>query len=253
MVLPMAMCGQEELDISRDGSQYSLTTGILPSLGARSNRRVQLRPLIISPYDRRYRFPLHPSTFSLLVFLTNTLDTYIHRFCFYHHHRLMKTSITFPLFRIFFSPFSFLLRFREREKFAFVALFLTEATSLVLLLRFFSFWLDAILLLINSCFVIFSCILLFVSISSSMNAHIGSINNNCFFGLKFFWMYLPLNYFWAKLLYLSVSMSFTVLLLFRNKKPITTTTITKAEISFPFISLFFLKVLFLWDLSNPSI
>lgn len=51
----MTMCGQEELELSRDGSHYSLTTGILPSLGARSNRRVKLRPLIISPYDRRYR------------------------------------------------------------------------------------------------------------------------------------------------------------------------------------------------------
>ncbi|CAI8610248.1 unnamed protein product [Vicia faba] len=55
MVIPMTMCGQEELDLSRDGSHYSLSTGILPSLGARSNRRVKLRPLIISPYDRRYR------------------------------------------------------------------------------------------------------------------------------------------------------------------------------------------------------
>ncbi|GJT62104.1 potassium channel AKT1-like protein [Tanacetum coccineum] len=41
--------------MSRDGSQYSLTTAILPSLGARSNRRVKLREFIISPYDRRYR------------------------------------------------------------------------------------------------------------------------------------------------------------------------------------------------------
>lgn len=51
----MAMCGQEELELSLDGSHYSLSTGILPSLGAKSNRRVKLRPLIISPYDRRYR------------------------------------------------------------------------------------------------------------------------------------------------------------------------------------------------------
>ncbi|KAI7733991.1 hypothetical protein M8C21_014329 [Ambrosia artemisiifolia] len=45
--------------MSRDGShsqsQYSLTTAILPSLGARSNRRVKLGSFIISPYDRRYR------------------------------------------------------------------------------------------------------------------------------------------------------------------------------------------------------
>ncbi|KAJ6698846.1 POTASSIUM CHANNEL AKT1 [Salix purpurea] len=46
----------EELEqLSRDGSHYSLSTGILPSLGARSNPRVQLNRFIISPYDRRYR------------------------------------------------------------------------------------------------------------------------------------------------------------------------------------------------------
>ncbi|KAL8456538.1 hypothetical protein ACS0TY_034671 [Phlomoides rotata] len=36
-------------------SSYSLSTGILPSLGARSNRRIQLPSFILSPYDRRYR------------------------------------------------------------------------------------------------------------------------------------------------------------------------------------------------------
>ncbi|MFS7982272.1 putative cyclic nucleotide-binding domain, potassium channel, voltage-dependent, EAG/ELK/ERG [Helianthus anomalus] len=60
-VFRVSMCGgtQELEQMSRDGShshsQYSLTTAILPSLGARSNRRVKLRNFIISPYDRRYR------------------------------------------------------------------------------------------------------------------------------------------------------------------------------------------------------
>ncbi|KAI3781881.1 hypothetical protein L2E82_11909 [Cichorium intybus] len=56
-VFRVSMCGDaKELEqMSRDGSQYSLTTGILPSLGARSNRRVKLRNFIVSPYDRRYR------------------------------------------------------------------------------------------------------------------------------------------------------------------------------------------------------
>ncbi|CAH2042189.1 unnamed protein product, partial [Thlaspi arvense] len=55
------MCGgpaAAELEIeqlSRDGSHYSFSTGILPSLGARSNRNIKLRNFIISPYDRRYR------------------------------------------------------------------------------------------------------------------------------------------------------------------------------------------------------
>ncbi|XP_078153292.1 potassium channel AKT1-like [Carex rostrata] len=41
--------------ISREGSHYSLASGMLPSLGAKSTRTVKLGPLIISPYDRRYR------------------------------------------------------------------------------------------------------------------------------------------------------------------------------------------------------
>ncbi|KAK9050526.1 hypothetical protein SSX86_030504, partial [Deinandra increscens subsp. villosa] len=58
-VFRVSMCGDaEELEqISRDGSQYSLTTGILPALGvgAATSRRIKLRNFIISPYDRRYR------------------------------------------------------------------------------------------------------------------------------------------------------------------------------------------------------
>ncbi|KAL7102225.1 hypothetical protein ACP275_08G105800 [Erythranthe tilingii] len=54
-----SMCGgaqTEEIEqFSREGSHYSLSTGILPSLGARSNRRIKLRSFIVSPYDRRYR------------------------------------------------------------------------------------------------------------------------------------------------------------------------------------------------------
>lgn len=44
-----------ERELSRDGSHYSISSGILPSLGARSNRRVKLRRFIISPYDHQYR------------------------------------------------------------------------------------------------------------------------------------------------------------------------------------------------------
>ncbi|KAM7512747.1 hypothetical protein LguiB_011622 [Lonicera macranthoides] len=56
-VFRVSMCGgaQEIEQMSRDGSHFSLSTGILPSLGARSNRRVKLRPFILSPYDPRYR------------------------------------------------------------------------------------------------------------------------------------------------------------------------------------------------------
>lgn len=67
-VFRVSVCGQEELEqLSRDGSHYSLSTGILPSLGARSNRRVKLNRFIISPYDRRYRW-WHIPWFSLLGF-----------------------------------------------------------------------------------------------------------------------------------------------------------------------------------------
>ncbi|XP_043725377.1 potassium channel AKT1-like [Telopea speciosissima] len=58
----VSVCGQEMEQLSREGSQYSLTNALLPSLtnallpslGARSNRRIKLRRFIISPYDRRY-------------------------------------------------------------------------------------------------------------------------------------------------------------------------------------------------------
>nr|CAB3477761.1 unnamed protein product [Digitaria exilis] len=58
-----------ERELSRDGSHYSISSGILPSLGARSNRRVKLRPFIVSPYDRRYRFA---ASSSLLVIVANS-------------------------------------------------------------------------------------------------------------------------------------------------------------------------------------
>ncbi|KAL0345108.1 UNVERIFIED_CONTAM: Potassium channel AKT1 [Sesamum radiatum] len=60
LLLRVSMCGggaeaREIEQLSREGSHYSLSTGILPSLGARSNLRVKLRSFIVSPYDRRYR------------------------------------------------------------------------------------------------------------------------------------------------------------------------------------------------------
>ncbi|KAF5938942.1 hypothetical protein HYC85_023201 [Camellia sinensis] len=52
--------GNSELDhISRDDERTSyttLSTGILPSLGAHSNRKSKLRPFIISPFHSRYRY-----------------------------------------------------------------------------------------------------------------------------------------------------------------------------------------------------
>lgn len=49
-------CGGEEFqDLSRDGSQYSLSTGILPALGAMSSQRVNLQRFIITSYNRSYR------------------------------------------------------------------------------------------------------------------------------------------------------------------------------------------------------
>lgn len=55
-MLDFAICRQEvEGELSRDGSQYSISNAILPALGARSNRRVKLRRFIISPHDFRYR------------------------------------------------------------------------------------------------------------------------------------------------------------------------------------------------------
>ncbi|KAK6273140.1 PREDICTED: potassium channel AKT1 [Theobroma cacao] len=42
--------------LSKEGSQYSFSVGVLPSLGPyRSNRKVKLRRFILSPFDPRYR------------------------------------------------------------------------------------------------------------------------------------------------------------------------------------------------------
>ncbi|XP_020583593.1 potassium channel AKT1-like [Phalaenopsis equestris] len=50
-----AMCGREAEAVSRDGSRYSLTGGVLPALGESGSRRLKLRSFVISPYDKRYR------------------------------------------------------------------------------------------------------------------------------------------------------------------------------------------------------
>ncbi|KAL2897783.1 Potassium channel AKT1 [Bienertia sinuspersici] len=55
-----SVCGEKKSEIDRssaDGTttQYSLAQGILPSLGARSNRGVALGRFIVSPFDPRYR------------------------------------------------------------------------------------------------------------------------------------------------------------------------------------------------------
>lgn len=51
-----SLCRQEDIEqLSMDGSHYSFSTGILPSLGGSSARRIKLKWFIISPYDRRYR------------------------------------------------------------------------------------------------------------------------------------------------------------------------------------------------------
>nr|XP_009601875.1 potassium channel AKT1-like isoform X3 [Nicotiana tomentosiformis] len=55
----VSICGaaaKEIEQLSRDGRHYSLSTGILPSLGARTtNRTVKLRRFIIHPSDHHYR------------------------------------------------------------------------------------------------------------------------------------------------------------------------------------------------------
>ncbi|KAL7150722.1 hypothetical protein ABFS83_05G132500 [Erythranthe nasuta] len=56
-----SMCGMKEIEseierVSRDErSSHSVSSGILPALGIHSNRRVKLRPFIISYLDPRYR------------------------------------------------------------------------------------------------------------------------------------------------------------------------------------------------------
>ncbi|NP_001268010.1 inward rectifying shaker-like K+ channel [Vitis vinifera] len=63
--------GEEEAieQLSRDdASHFSVTSAILPSLGARSNRRINLRRFIVSPFDARYR--LWETYLVFLVFYT---------------------------------------------------------------------------------------------------------------------------------------------------------------------------------------
>ncbi|KAL9247847.1 hypothetical protein vseg_021232 [Gypsophila vaccaria] len=65
----------KERTASFDGaSQYSLSNGILPSLGARSNRRVALRRRIVSPFDPHYR--TWEGFLVLLVFYTAWVSPY---------------------------------------------------------------------------------------------------------------------------------------------------------------------------------
>ncbi|KAD6795064.1 hypothetical protein E3N88_05960 [Mikania micrantha] len=103
----VSMCGDKELEqISRDGSQYSLTTAILPSLGARSNRRVKLRSFIISPYDRRYRYTRISYLSDFILFLNafvciNVSDSYVSQvmmMCYsVHIHRRYKCTGISPI------------------------------------------------------------------------------------------------------------------------------------------------------------
>ncbi|GFP92656.1 potassium channel akt1 [Phtheirospermum japonicum] len=53
-----SMCGGAQLAQSQQlssSNHYSLSTGILPHLGARSYQTIKLPSFIVSPYDRRYR------------------------------------------------------------------------------------------------------------------------------------------------------------------------------------------------------
>ncbi|KAL2903061.1 Potassium channel AKT1 [Bienertia sinuspersici] len=55
-----SICGEKTSEVdgsSIDGSttQYSIANDVLPSLGARSHRRIALRRFIVSPFDPRYR------------------------------------------------------------------------------------------------------------------------------------------------------------------------------------------------------
>ncbi|KAL2517599.1 Potassium channel AKT1 [Abeliophyllum distichum] len=75
------MCGMETVEneierISRDDdrSSHSISTGILPSLGAHSNRRIKLRPFIISPFDPHYR--VWETFLIILVFYTSWVSPF---------------------------------------------------------------------------------------------------------------------------------------------------------------------------------
>lgn len=103
--------------LSREGSHYSLSTGILPSLGARSNRRVRLRSFIISPYDRRYRFV------RILIFLLFFWFEFVFGsfalICMYHFSVSLSKSLGFiNEFRFWYFCFSNREEDGKRAKFA---------------------------------------------------------------------------------------------------------------------------------------
>ncbi|RWR72382.1 k transporter family protein [Cinnamomum micranthum f. kanehirae] len=47
--------GSEKEHLYKEGSHFSISSGVLPPLGARSHGTIKLPRFIISPYDRRYR------------------------------------------------------------------------------------------------------------------------------------------------------------------------------------------------------
>lgn len=50
------MCDDDDdKDMSKYGSLYSIFNDILPSLGDRNTHRVKLCRFIVSPYDKKYR------------------------------------------------------------------------------------------------------------------------------------------------------------------------------------------------------
>lgn len=65
-----------------DGSHFSLTGEILPSLGAtaRSNRRVHLRRFIISPFDPRYRYIYLLFLQSIYIFFPEYINVFVNLF-----------------------------------------------------------------------------------------------------------------------------------------------------------------------------
>ncbi|XP_074280504.1 potassium channel AKT1-like isoform X2 [Silene latifolia] len=67
-------CGVKEVNERGSLDEYSFSNGILPSLGARSNRRVLLTQYTISPFDPRYR--VWETFLVLLVFYTAWVSPY---------------------------------------------------------------------------------------------------------------------------------------------------------------------------------
>ncbi|KAK4422318.1 Potassium channel AKT1 [Sesamum alatum] len=100
-----SMCGMRDIEneterLSRDErSSHSISSGILPALGAHSTRRVKLRPSIISPRDPRYRISSSKAALSCFPQFSDLLSLV--------HKNVGSVPVVLVFYTAWVSPFEF--------------------------------------------------------------------------------------------------------------------------------------------------